>query len=126
MATFNTLSFIVLAAVTALISATPSFTPILPPSYPLDSALDWGKTDWMLWAAATSVASAGGGVSARDMFVDDVHALLTNGKTAAPFGDKFVVGAQAGRDVGTADGYRARPVVGGHSALLALDGAGLI
>ncbi|TKA75508.1 hypothetical protein B0A49_05421 [Cryomyces minteri] len=101
---------------------------------PLDSALDWGKTDWMLWAAATSAASAGaragaragGGASARDMFVDDVHALLTNGKTAAPFGDKFVVGAQAGRDVGTADGYRARPVVGGHFALLALDGAGLI
>jgi len=72
----------------------------------------FGKTDWMLWVAMTS------SVETRDMFVSDVHAMISNGKTTAPFTDKYdVTGSNAGGQDG---GFRARPVVGGEWAGLAV------
>ena len=69
------------------------------------------------------MASGVKNVTVREMFVDDLHAFVVNGKNTAPFGDKFVV---SGEKAGEIDGYRARPVVGGHFALLAMRGANQI
>jgi hypothetical protein len=44
----------------------------------LDGALEWTKTDWMLWAGAASSAST------MSMFVDGVHAYLANGMNDVP------------------------------------------
>lgn len=93
-----------------------------PAGVALDSALDWGKTDWMIWAAATAMAPGVGDTNARDMFVNDIHAFMTNGLNAVPLSDKFFVESNASDVQGVFDGYMARPVVGGHFRLLALDG----
>lgn len=92
----------------------------------LDSREDWGKTDWMLWAAATAMAPGVGNNSCRDMFIDDVWNFASNGMNEVPFGDKFFVETN-GTDVeGMWDMYEARPVVGGHFALLAMQGHGIL
>ena len=94
---------------------------------PLDSRDSWTKTDWMTFAAATAMAPGVGNEGVRDMFIDDIHAYMTNGLNNVPFSDKFWTESKMGRDgkhhdIGTHDGYRARPVVGGHFALLAMSG----
>ena len=81
---------------------------------------DWGKTDWMLWAAA--IAQQSGNEDVRNMFVDDVHTFISNGQSNIPFGDRFFVSTNGSDEAGTWDSYRARPVVGGHFALMALNG----
>lgn len=93
---------------------------------PLDSELDWSKTDWQLWAGSTGSAAAGLGAGiahpVRDMFINDVHAFLTNAQpvNTEPFSDRYFV---APPDVpGAFDGYRARPVVGGEWSEIALHG----
>ena len=88
----------------------------------LDSRVDWGKTDWMHFAAATAMAPGVENEDVRDMFVNDVHAFLTNGQNTAPFSDNFFVITNGTDVVGVYNTYRARPVVGGHFALLALNG----
>lgn len=95
---------------------------------PLDSRDVWTKTDWMIFAAASAMAPGVENERVRDMFVNDVHAYMTNGKNHVPFGDRFYTANQAdgngnGHEVGSWDIYKARPVAGGHFALLALDGA---
>ncbi|KAK5171286.1 uncharacterized protein LTR77_004430 [Saxophila tyrrhenica] len=88
----------------------------------LDSRVDWGKTDWMNFAAATAMAEGVGNEGVRDMLVGDVHAFLASGQNTAPFSDNFF-GETNGSDVaGIYNIYRARPVVGGHFALMALGG----
>lgn len=87
---------------------------------PLDSRVGWGKTDWMMFGAATAAVVGETGV--REMFVDDVHGFLTNGRNDAPFGDNFFVSTNWSEVAGEYDTYRARPVVGGHFALMALEG----
>lgn len=88
----------------------------------LDSAEDWGKTDWMTWSAALAGT---GQPKIRDMLINDVHAFLTNGLNDVPFSDKFFVKNKATDVEGHWDGYKNRPVVGGHLALLALEGVSL-
>lgn len=95
---------------------------------PLDSRENWAKTDWMIWSAVVAMAPGVENEGTRDMFVNDVHAYMANGKGDAPFSDKFWVADGVDKRgvphaVGTWDGYRARPVVGGHFALLAIQGA---
>ncbi|KAK0247167.1 hypothetical protein LTS09_017689 [Friedmanniomyces endolithicus] len=97
----------------------------MPRGIPLDSLVGLGKTDWMMFAAATAVAPGVGNVGVRDMLIDDVHAFMANGINAVPFSDKFHL-----RDSGTIvkgawSQYKARLVVGGHSAIMALDGPSL-
>lgn len=87
---------------------------------PLDSRVNWAKTDWMHFAAATALAVGNDGV--KDMFVDDVHAFVTNGQNDAPFSDNFFSYTNGSDAVGNFNTYRARPVVGGHFALMALGG----
>lgn len=85
---------------------------------PLDSEMNWGKTDWMLW-----VGSIAGDHHVMDMFVDDVHAFLTNGLNDVPFSDRYYTdGDEAGVWSGN---YQARPVVGGEWSAMALLGTGL-
>jgi hypothetical protein len=89
----------------------------------LDGRVDWGKTDWMHFAAATAMAPGVQNEGTRDMFIDDVHAFLTNGQSYVPFSDNFFVETNGSDIAGTFNVYRARPVVGGHFALMALDGS---
>ena len=86
---------------------------------PLDSRVPWGKTDWMQFAGAASPGRANG---TREMFIEDVHRFVSNGLNQVPFSDQWNV---AGDRNGRALGWRARPVVGGHFAHLAMTGAGL-
>ena len=88
----------------------------------LDSGVDWGKTDWMHFAAATAMAPGVENEGVRDMLVNDVHAFLTNGQNDVPFSDNFFVETNGSDTAGAHDLYRARPVVGGHFALMALNG----
>ncbi|GAB7335350.1 hypothetical protein MBLNU13_g07739t1 [Cladosporium sp. NU13] len=94
---------------------------------PLDSRDSWAKTDWMVFAAATAMAPGVTNEDVRDMFINDIHAYISNGKDNIPFSNKFWTESKLGldgkhHDIGTSDGYRARPVAGGHFALLALNG----
>lgn len=87
---------------------------------PLDSRVPWGKTDWMIFSGASS---PGSNRSTQIMFIDDIHQFLTNGLNDAPFSDRFLV---RGSRAGQSDGFRARPVVGGHFAILALGGSSTV
>jgi hypothetical protein len=96
---------------------------------PLDSRVDWSSTFWTNWAGAAS-ADQVGGIELRDMFIDDVWAFMTDGLNTPPFSDRWfavpgsggLVGG-TGDVVGAYDSWRNRPVVGGHFAVLALNGA---
>ena len=84
-----------------------------PYGVPLDGDVEWGKSDWQMWSAA--IASEG----VRDEFINDLHAYMSNGKNTAPFADRYwAAGAQAGL---SAAGFRARPVLGAHFAIWALE-----
>lgn len=84
---------------------------------PLDDRVLWGKTDWMHFAAAYCQNQT------RDMFVNDVHAFMTDRSNDVPFSDRYYV---TGDLAGESFGYKARPVVGGHFALLAMVGPSTI
>lgn len=88
----------------------------------LDSHVDWGKTDWIMFAAATAMAPGVENDGVRDMFIADVHALMANGQNPVPFSDCYFVENKKSDVAGNFETYRARPVVGGHFALLALNG----
>jgi hypothetical protein len=85
----------------------------------LDNRQHWAKSDWNIWAAAASANET------RDMFVDDIWTFIGNGMNDAPFSDRWIVraGGEGGKPVGKEQFLRARPTVGGHFALLALQGA---
>ncbi|KAL8730104.1 MAG: hypothetical protein Q9166_004303 [cf. Caloplaca sp. 2 TL-2023] len=88
---------------------------------PLDSRVPWSKTDWQLFAASSS---PGPSDSTRDLFINDIHAFISNGINTAPFSDRYFVKpgpTDTGEPdvVGASDVYRARPAVGGHFAVLA-------
>lgn len=85
---------------------------------PLDNRQDWTKTDWLLWVAGYVSTST------RDLIVNDIWAFASNGINSWPFSDRFVVSADQGEVVGSEVALRARPTVGGHFALLALNGPG--
>ena len=79
----------------------------------LDSELDWTKTDWSLWVGAMSSNDT------MTMIVEDVHDFLSNRLNHVPFSDKYDV---QGNNIGKYDGFKARPVVGGHWSAMALQG----
>lgn len=82
----------------------------------LDNRQDWAKSDWNMWLAATF------GRTTRDQFVDDLWTYMTNGKHNWPFSDRYVSTSELGNTAGVPILCRARPTVGGHFALLALQG----
>lgn len=85
----------------------------------LDNRQHWAKSDWNIWAAAAS------GNATRSMFVNDIWAFISNGMNDFPFSDRWVVkeGGEGNPAVGREQNLKARPTVGGHFALLALQGA---
>ena len=82
---------------------------------PLDETTDWSKTDWMIWSSAIA------GDDTQAMMVDDVHQYITTDLDTAPFSDRIFVSAEFGNTTDTFYSYRARPVVGGHFAIIALE-----
>ncbi|KAG0709752.1 hypothetical protein DFH29DRAFT_978606 [Suillus ampliporus] len=74
---------------------------------PLDTRHTYTKSDWELWTAAIMTNT-----TARDMFIDSVYKYAADGESNQPLGDWYET-----LD-GTVDGFRARPVVGGHLALV--------
>ncbi|GAA5904751.1 uncharacterized protein JCM6883_003893 [Sporobolomyces salmoneus] len=88
---------------------------------PLDSRHYWAKTDWQLFAAASTSHKP-----TQDMFIDDMIAYLKQSKVDAPFPDLYETPngnwpGEEGIDWGVR--FLARPVVGAHFSLLALEAA---
>ncbi|KAK6852234.1 glutaminase [Apiospora arundinis] len=82
---------------------------------PLDSRHHYTKSDWQIWAAATCTSST------RKMFVTSIAYWLNTTVTRFPFGDLYeTVGDGGYPQVPDTVTFKARPVVGGHFALLAL------
>ncbi|KAJ7760336.1 hypothetical protein B0H14DRAFT_3096426 [Mycena olivaceomarginata] len=76
---------------------------------PLDTRHTYTKTDWEVWTAGI-VTDQG----LRDTFISSLKAYLSNGLNNQAFPDLYDT------ITGVALGFRARPVVGGHLALLML------
>ncbi|KAG9084624.1 hypothetical protein FS749_005086, partial [Ceratobasidium sp. UAMH 11750] len=74
----------------------------------LDSRHSYTKSDWQIFTAGVVLTNT------RDTLVSRVRDYLANGKNNAPFSDWY--DAISGKSVG----FRARPVAGGHFALLVL------
>lgn len=82
---------------------------------PLDNRHHYTKSDWQLFAAATCAAGT------RKMFVTSIAYWLNHTVTQFPLGDLYeTVGNGDYPRVPEATTFKARPVVGGHFALLAL------
>lgn len=82
----------------------------------LDNRQDWAKSDWNMWLAGTF------GTTTRDEFVDDLWVFMTNGLNTWPFSDRYISTSDQGNTPGVGVLCKARPTVGGHLALLALEG----
>ncbi|KAL1761028.1 hypothetical protein FB107DRAFT_269372 [Schizophyllum commune] len=80
---------------------------------PLDSRHTYTKSDWEIWTAAIMSDN-----NTRDMLISAVAQYAANGQNDAPFSDWYET------TDGKVAGFRARPVVGGHFALLALNSSG--
>lgn len=81
----------------------------------LDSRQAWAKSDWNIWTAGTTTGSV------RQSFVDDLWAFVSNGKNSWPLSDRWRVRQDGETGEGREQALRARPTVGGHFALLALE-----
>ncbi|KAG8707228.1 hypothetical protein FRC09_001952 [Ceratobasidium sp. 395] len=75
----------------------------------LDTRHTYTKSDWEIYTAGTV-----GDVNLRNMFITRLKDYLANGKNTAPFSDWYDAIS------GSVVGFRARPVAGGHFALLVL------
>jgi hypothetical protein len=84
---------------------------------PLDNRQDWAKSDWNMWLAGTF-----DDMTTRSEFIDDLWGFMSNGKHNWPFSDRYVATSAKGREPGHPVLCRARPTVGGHFALVALQG----
>ncbi|KAI1763114.1 DUF1793-domain-containing protein [Hypoxylon sp. FL1150] len=84
---------------------------------PLDSRHHYTKSDWQIWTAATCSRAT------RRLFVNAVAYWLNQTATTLPFGDLYETVAEGDYPIGI-DRFAARPVVGGHFALLALGKTG--
>ncbi|GKZ93739.1 hypothetical protein CBS147343_2528 [Aspergillus niger] len=100
-------------------NATTAFYPTVrkPAGVALDANLDWGQTNWQGFVAATVTDEA------RDMFISDIHAYIANGLNDVPFSDRYWVNDSTTGEAGEYFAFRARPALGSHFALMALQGA---
>ncbi|KAJ7283979.1 DUF1793-domain-containing protein [Mycena rebaudengoi] len=76
---------------------------------PLDTRHTYTKTDWQIYTAGLVTSTA-----VRDTLINAVKGFASDGQSNAPFGDWYDTIS------GAPQGFRARPVVGGHLALLVL------
>jgi hypothetical protein len=115
-----------------------------PYGVPLANSSPWSKTDWQIWTAATAMAPGVQNTTIRDMFINDVFNFMVGANNdleiyyndTVPFSDKYWTQTEASGTYyaseynkndpmfagNAASGYMARPVVGGHFAILALEG----
>ncbi|PFH52830.1 hypothetical protein AMATHDRAFT_73955 [Amanita thiersii Skay4041] len=70
---------------------------------PLDTRHTYTKSDWETWTAGIATDTQG-----RDMFIGLIKKWASSGLSAQPFGDWYET------TNGQPEGFRARPVVGGH------------
>lgn len=85
---------------------------------PLDSRAALTKSDWAVWAAA------GSGPPTRRLVVNALAYWLNETATEHPFGDLFMTTGSGYYPPGGGGAFKARPVAGGHYALLALGRTG--
>jgi Domain of unknown function (DUF4965)/Domain of unknown function (DUF5127)/Domain of unknown function (DUF1793) len=85
---------------------------------PLDSRVDWAKTDEELLIAAYVTVP-----ETKTMFIDDIHQFVVQNSTSnqVPFSDRWFVTDAQGDPLEAYDAFRARPVSGGHFAVLAME-----
>ncbi|KAI1183770.1 DUF1793-domain-containing protein [Nemania serpens] len=83
---------------------------------PLDNRHHYTKTDWQIWAAATCHAST------RRLFVDSIAYWLNNTVTNGAFTDLYECTGRG--DYVENAAFKARPVAGGHYALLTVGKTG--
>ncbi|KAK0558194.1 hypothetical protein OC844_005345 [Tilletia horrida] len=83
---------------------------------PLDSRFNWAKTDWQMFSAANALTD-----KVRDMFIEDLYKFASDRLTDVPFPDliETTSGDMPKPPFDFAIQFFARPVVGGHFALLA-------
>jgi len=74
---------------------------------PLDTRHTYTKSDWQIWTAAMSTNNA-----TRDLLISGVRKYIASGVNNAPFSDWYET------TNAVVQGFRARPVAGGHLALL--------
>ncbi|EJF61169.1 hypothetical protein DICSQDRAFT_155261 [Dichomitus squalens LYAD-421 SS1] len=74
---------------------------------PLDTRHTYTKSDWEIWTAGLVTST-----EVRDLLISSVRKYAADGKNSHPLGDWYETAD------GSAEGFRARPVVGGHLALL--------
>lgn len=82
----------------------------------LEGGIEWGQTNWQGFVAATVDGTT------RDLFISDLHAYIANGQNRAPFSDRYWVADSGDNAAGNYFKFRARPTLGSHFALLALQG----
>lgn len=86
---------------------------------PLDSRHSYTKSDWEMWAAATCTPET------RRLFVNALGYWLNETTTSMPFTDLYNTIDMGGYPVSPSPvTFIARPVVGGHFSLLALERKG--
>ncbi|KAG7096816.1 hypothetical protein E1B28_004225 [Marasmius oreades] len=76
---------------------------------PLDTRHTYTKSDWEIYTAGLVTST-----STRDLFISRVRSYAASGKNNVPLSDWYET------TNGVSQGFRARPVVGGHLALLVL------
>ncbi|KAH9943507.1 uncharacterized protein BXZ73DRAFT_97546 [Epithele typhae] len=76
---------------------------------PLDTRHTYTKSDWEIWTSALVTST-----EVRDMLISSVRKYAADGSSSQPLGDWYET------TNGAVEGFRARPVVGGHLAHLAL------
>ncbi|KAM6494692.1 protein of unknown function (DUF1793) domain containing protein [Amanita muscaria] len=74
-----------------------------PYGVPLDTRHTYTKSDWEIWTAAIMTNT-----QVRDLFIGSVRKWAADGLSSQPFGDWYET------TNGQPEGFRARPVVGGH------------
>ncbi|KAI0545945.1 DUF1793-domain-containing protein [Xylaria curta] len=79
---------------------------------PLDNRHHYTKTDWQIWTAATCHANT------RRLFINSIAYWLNETVTRGPFTDLYECTGRG--DYVENAAFKARPVVGGHFAFLAL------
>ncbi|KAH9853554.1 DUF1793-domain-containing protein [Lenzites betulinus] len=76
---------------------------------PLDTRHTYTKSDWEIWTSGLVTST-----TVRDLFISSVRKYAADGKSSQPLGDWYET------TDGSVEGFRARPVVGGHLALVRL------
>ncbi|KZP32941.1 DUF1793-domain-containing protein [Athelia psychrophila] len=93
-------------------------TVMTPYGVPLDTRHTYTKSDWQMWTAAIMTNT-----TVRDEFISGLYHFAQDGASNLPFADWYETSNGTVENIvstGEIEGFRARPVAGGHLALLLL------